>query len=245
MRRAVLGCLISAAVSLMTVPVRAELVVTVSDATIAPGTTGTLDVYLTSTAASTSPDTINNYAFDLLITPTTAGELKFSDSQSFSYLNDSSYVFHGNSADAGNSPPSGGAPSTSSSGYANDSFVGFDNTSDFSTVSLSSSSKKVLLASLTLDATITSAGETFTVSLVPTSGDGSMNSGASSYFNVVDSGFNQISAVPFTSNSGTVTIGTASVPEPSTLVLGLTGLLLAAGDRARRRFRRGGSLGAL
>lgn len=64
-----------------------------------------------------------------------------------------------------------------------------------------------------------------------------MNSGASSYFNVVGSNSNEVSAVPFTSNPGTVTIGTASVPEPPTLVLALMGLLLVAGSRARRGFR--------
>jgi len=213
------------------VPAQADLVVSIGSTTVAQGGTGTLDVYLSSTAPSSTPDQINNYAFTLQITPNTVGNLAFSTSQSFAYLNSSNYVFFGNSADyiAGltSPPPFGGIVETTT--YANDSFLGFDNTNDFSSVSLSSSSGQVLLATLSLDASITSTGESFTVSLVPTSGRGSSSGGASTYFDVVDSSFNEQSAVPFTSTSGTVMIAAAGVPEPASIISGLTAIFVGAG----------------
>ena len=70
-------------------PARAGLVVSIASTTVAEGGTGELDVYLSSTASSTSPDQINDYAFTLQITPVGAGQLEFSASQGFGYLNDS------------------------------------------------------------------------------------------------------------------------------------------------------------
>jgi hypothetical protein len=219
------------------VPARAGLVVSIGSTTVAKGSTGTLDVYLSSTASPSSPDHINDYAFSLQITPNTVGDLAFSASQGFGYLNSSQYVFFGNSADyiAGltSPPPIGGTILTTV--YAGDSFLGFDNTNNFAQVSLSSSSGQVLLAALTLDASITSAGESFTVSLVPSSGNGSSHSSASTYFNVVDSNFNELSAVPFTSTSGTVTITAAAVPEPASIISGLTAFLVLSGVYGVRR----------
>jgi hypothetical protein len=234
-----IGYLLLLLTAVSAIPAQAGLVVSVGSTTVAQGGTGALDVYLSSTAPSSSPDQINDYAFTLQITPNSAGNLAFSATQDFGYLNGSNYVFFGNSADyiAGlvSPPPIGGTPFTTV--YANDSFLGFDNTNDFTSVSLSSSSGKVLLATLTLDASITSAGESFTVSLVPPSGNGSSSSGSGTYFNVVDSNFNELSSVPFTSTSGTVNIVGASVPEPSSIVSGLTGLLILAGFHAARRVR--------
>ncbi|WP_148596839.1 PEP-CTERM sorting domain-containing protein [Aquisphaera giovannonii] len=221
------------------VPARADLVISIGDATVAQGGTGTLNVYLSSTADASAPDVINNYAFLIQITANTAGNLAFSSSQGFGYLNDGSYVFFGNSADyvAGlmSPPPVGGTPSTTD--YPNDSFVGFDTTNDFSPVALSSSSGPVLLASLSLDASITSEGESFTVSLVPNAGDGSSGSGSGTYFDVVDDGFSEQSAVSYTSTSGTVTI-TAAVPEPASASLGLIATCLLACGLVRRSSRR-------
>jgi hypothetical protein len=223
-------------------PAQAGLVVSIGTTTVAQGGTGTLDVYLSSTTPSSTPDQINDYAFTLQITPSTVGNLAFSVSQTFGYLNSNNYVFFGNSADyiAGlaSPPPFGGTPLTTV--YANDTFLGFDNTNDFTPVSLSSNSGQVLLATLTLDASITSVGEAFSVSLVPAMGDGSQTSGSSSYFNVVDSNFSQLSAVPFTSTSGTVTITPASVPEPASIILGSTGILIVTCYLSPRRFIRGG-----
>jgi len=124
-------------------------------------------------------------------------------------------------------PPIGGTALTTV--YANDTFLGFDSTNNLSPVSLSSSSGPVLLAALTLDASITSAGESFNVSLVPSSGNGPSSAGTGMYFNVVDSNFNELSAVPFTSTSGTVTITpSGAVPEPASIICGLTAILILA-----------------
>jgi hypothetical protein len=220
------------------IPAQAGLVLSIADATVPEGGTGTLDVYLSSTAPSNMPDQFNNYAFTLQITPTTVGNLAFSNNQSFGYLNSSNYVFFGNSADyiAGLSspPPFGGTPLTSV--YANDSFLGFDSTNDLIQVSLSSNSGKVLLASLTLDGSITSVGESFTVSLVPGSGDGSSSTNPNMYFNTVDRANNQVSFVSFDSSSGTVTITpAASVPEPGSMISGLIAVLLLSACRAQSR----------
>jgi hypothetical protein len=213
------------------VPARADLVVSIGSTSVAQGGTGTLDVYLSSTVDPSSPDVINDYAFTLQITPNTVGNLAFSVSQNFGYLSVGNYVFFGNSSDdvAGlaSPPPVGGILETTT--YANDTFLSFDNTNDFSSDRLSTSSGSVLLATLSLDASITSAGESFTVGLVPTTGSGSSIGGASSYFNVVDSNFNELSSVSFTSTSGTVMITAASVPEPASIVSGLIGLLILIG----------------
>jgi hypothetical protein len=80
---------------------------------------------------------------------------------------------------------------------------------------------------LTLDAKITSEGEKFTVSLLPSMGDGSSGSGSGTFFNVVDANQDEVSAVVFTSASGTVTITTA-VPEPPSMICGLASVVLLA-----------------
>ena len=122
----------------------------IGSTTIAEGGTGTLDVFLTSTAGSSSPDLLNNYAFTLQITG--PHELQFSPSQSFAYLTSSQYVFTGDSTNQMTSSPGGTVATTV---YSNDTFVGNDSTFSSNPVSLSSANTPVLLAALTLDATIT------------------------------------------------------------------------------------------
>lgn len=237
MRRIGIAFLAIALLGLEAVSAQASLVISVGSTSISQGGTGSIDVYLSSTASSSAPDQFNDYAFMLEIMPNTVGNLAFSSSQSFAYLDIPNYIFHGNSADyvAGltSPPPIGGFPETSV--YANDSFLGFDNAQNFSPVSLSTNSGQVLLATLSLNALQTSAGESFTIALVPTSGSGSMLSGAASYFNVVDSNFNELSAVPFASTSGTVNIIASAVPEPASVVSGLIGALLLVACRRRAR----------
>ncbi|HZW29479.1 MAG TPA: hypothetical protein VFF52_02165 [Isosphaeraceae bacterium] len=231
------------------VPARAELNVVISSTSIAPGSTGMIDVYLTSDASSSNPDMLNNLAFTLQITQVVGtGELQFTPAQDFSYLNAGSspgpqYVFLGNSSDwiSGQStpPPVGGVVTQSMTGYANDTFIGFDSTNDLNPVSLSASNTPVLLARLTFFAgmNLVNPNDVYQVSLVPNSGDGSRDSGSSTYFNVVDSGFNETSHVSFGSTPGTVTITEATVvPEPASTITSLTGavLLMAYGVRRRR-----------
>jgi hypothetical protein len=226
-------------------PAQADLVVSISSTAVTQGGTGTLDVFLSSNGFSSSPDQINDYAFTLEITPNTVGNLAFSSSQSLGYLSASDYAFFGNSADditgQASPPPIGGTPLTTV--YANDTFLGFDTTNDLTPVSLSSTSGKVLLATLTLDASIASAGESFTVSLVPNTGEGSSSLGAATYFNVVDSNLNELSAVPFTSTPAKVNIVAAAVPEPASIIPALAGAIFVASARRRPRDREASVVG--
>ncbi len=194
------------------IPSRAELVVTIGNANIAQGSTdGTVNIYLSSNA--NTPDMINTYGFSLLITGTNG--LAFNPSQSFSYLNAPGYVFQGDSLNwiSGQSfpPPTGG--STQTTNYTNDTFTGFDQTNDLNTVSLSTANSPLLLASLTLDATATNVNDQYTISLVNPSGSGSVSGPGLTFFDTLDSNLNETGYVAYTSNSGTITIVTASVPE--------------------------------
>ncbi len=192
-----------------------SFVISIGSPTIPQGGTGTLDVFLSSKASPSSPDPLNNYAFTLQITG--PNELQFSPSQSFAYLTSSQYVFAGDSTNQ----------MTSSSGGT-----------------VATTDTPVLLAALTLDATITNPGDSYTVSIIPASGNGSMNGsmGGSSqtFFDVVNfDTVGEISAVSFTSTPGTVTISAASVvPEPASIVSGLTALLIVAGVHGVCRIRR-------
>ena len=216
------------------VPARAGLIVSIGNASVAQGGTGTVDVSLTSTAGSSSPDQINNLAFTLQITG--PNELQFSSAQNFSYLNSSQYVFSGDSTDQ-NTSSAGGTVTTTS--YANDTFVGSDSTVSGNPVSLSSTSGQVLLASLGLNAAVTNVGDSYTISLIPGQGDGSMSSSASTFFDVFNfSTGAETSAVPFTSTPGTVTIVASAVPEPDSIISGLTALLILAGFHGVCRIRR-------
>ena len=145
-----------------TVPARAELIISIGNATVPHGGTGTVDVFLSSTADSSSPDRLNNLGFMLQITG--PHELQFASSQGFSYLNDSRYVFFSDSADQGTSSPGG---NVKTSVYAADTFVGFDSTTSGNPVSLTASSGQVLLASLGLDAAITNVGDSYTTASSP------------------------------------------------------------------------------
>ncbi len=132
---------------------------------------------------------------------------------------------------------SGGTVSTTV--YSNDTFIGNDSTFSGNPVSLSSANTPVLLAALTLDTTITSPGDSYSISLLPSSGNGSMSTSSQTYFDVVN--FNtgaETSAVPFTSTPGTVTIVASAVPELDSIISGLTALLILAGVHGVRRVRR-------
>jgi len=214
------------------VPARADLIISIGNASVAQGGTGTVDVLLTSTAGSQAPDLINNYAFQLQITNNGVDntQLAFSANQDFGYISNSSfnpaYLFLGNSFDA--APPSSPVGSPGQTVYPNDTFTGADSTYSGNPVSLSSGNT-YLLASLTVT-TLTGAsplvGDAFTISLVPTS---------NTFFDNFD--FNsgsELTATPFTSTSGTVNIVAAAVPEPSSIVTGLTALLILAGVHAVR-----------
>jgi hypothetical protein len=226
-------------------PARTELHVVIGSTSIAQGGTGTIDVSLTSDATS-NPDMINNLGFTLQITQVVgSGQLRFASSQDFGYLNAGpspgpQYVFSGNSADwiSGQAfpPPVGGLVTQSATGYANDTFIGFDSTNDLGPVSLSASSTPVLLARLTLDAgmNLVNPNDRYQISLVPSSGDGSQSSSPATYFDVIDSGRHETSSVSFDSTPGTVMITTAVIPEPASTITSLTGAVLLTAYGWRR-----------
>ncbi|MGO9600225.1 MAG: hypothetical protein ACLP7Q_19750 [Isosphaeraceae bacterium] len=227
-------CCLAVLLSLFVTPARAEFDVSIGSTTVGQGGTGTLDAFLTSTASPSSPDLLNNYAFTLEITG--PHELQFSTGQTYGYLTSSQYLFAGDSTDQTTSSPGG---TVSTTVYSNDTFVGSDSTFSGNPVSLSSASAPVLLAALTLDATITRRGDSYSVSLIPSIGNGSMNGSSQTFFDVFN--FNtgkETSAVPFSSTPGTVTISGVSIPEPSSIVLGLTVLLVTTGVYGVRRLRR-------
>ena len=228
---------VAACLAGLPIPARADLVVTIDSSSVPAGGTGTVDVFV----ASTGTDTINSYGFDLQIANSglDGTQLAFSSNQSFGYVNDSSYLFYGDS-NAAETSTAAGYTSSSATGYPNDTFLGLDYTADGNPVTLSSGTS-YLLASLTVT-TATGAppavGDTFSVSLVPTSGSGSLFAGSNTYFDVLNSNYQETSYTAFSSNSGTLTIGPASaVPEPASIVSGLAGLVVVASAWGARRLR--------
>ena len=215
----------------------AGLTVAIASPTVATGGSGSIEVDITNTGNSSVE--LNNYAIQLQITPTggTLSQLAFSSptTQQLGYLTDSSsvpsYVFLGNSADAVPPPFIGGPASTVCN---NDTFNVTDSTADGGAVTIASG-QTFLVAVLPLT-TLTQldpqAGDTFMVSLVPGSGDGSITTSGSTYFDVLDLDQNsstygqELSAVAYTSTSGMVSISSAAVPEPATIVSGLTAMLI-------------------
>lgn len=234
--RRLLACWLALLPLLIVVPSRADLALTMNSPTITQGGTGTLDVFLTSNASPSAPDLLNNLAFTLQIMG--PNELQFSSSQSFAYLSNGQYVFAGDSTDQATASDGGSLLTTV---YKNDTFIGNDSTFSFDSISLSSANSPVLLAALTLDAAITAAGDSYTINLVPSGGNGSMTTNANTFFDVTD--FNdtglETSAVPFSSTSGTVTVSeVTAVPEPASDVIALTTLLAGAGAIGARKLRR-------
>jgi hypothetical protein len=212
-------------------PARADFIISIGNTTVPQGGTGTVDVFLSSTAGPLSPDQLNNLGFTLQITG--PHELQFASSQSFAYLNDPQYIFAGDSTNQSTSSPGG---SVSTTVYANDTFIGSDSTASGNPVSLSTSSGQVLLATLSLDAAVTNIGDSYAIGLVPTSGNGSIGSSTSTFFDVFDfSTGAETSAVPFTSTPGIVTITGSTVPEPRAIVSALTAVTILSGVFGVRR----------
>jgi hypothetical protein len=133
-----------------TLPARADLMVTFSSPTITPGSTGTLDVFLSSNASSSSPDQIYDTSFTVVISTSATGPAF--GSQTYSYLNATNYVFYGDSNNVLGNPPSQ-SNSVGMSAFPNDTFFGADSLESLSKyVSLYSGGPTYLLASLSVDA---------------------------------------------------------------------------------------------
>ena len=192
---------------------RADFIVTVAPNTnLAVGSSGYVPVYISSTAG----DLLQNTSFEFQVTTGGSTRLEFTGSPapaSDPTFSNSSYVFFGNSSDQTNASPLGASSQTVVPG---DTFIGGDFTLGNNVVVPGSN---VLLAELpvtSLTGLPPSVGDTFTISLVPTSGSGfSGNTGFG------DSDFNFGN---FTSIAGTVTIVAATVPEPAAWILGLVAL---------------------
>jgi hypothetical protein len=226
-------------------PASAGVVISIGSATVAEGKSATVDVWLSHDPASAnSSDAINNYGFRLLITNNGVDntQLAFAGTQNFSYLTNTSlnpaYLFLGDSSAA--SPPTSAPGSSGTTHYPNDTWNGADSTASGNPVTVGSGDK-FLLASLVLTASTAAPPmvvDSFTISLVPGSGNGSVTTNPFTYFDNFDfqNGTEQ-SAAPFTSTSGTITVAASVVPEPASLVLASTGLLLAAGFWGARRLR--------
>ncbi len=228
------------------VPARAGgLVISVQDTSVVQGGTGTVDVFLTSTASSQTPDLMNNYAFQLQITNNGSDntQLAFAANQNFGYISNTGlnppYVFLGDSFDA--QSPVSPVGSVGQTAYPNDTFTGADSTFSGNPVSLSSDNTYLLTSVTVTSATGAPAmlGDSFTISLQPIAGTGSLLANPNTYFDNFnfDTG-TELSATEFTSMSGTVNIVGSAVPEPASIISGLTAVLIFAGLHIARRVLR-------
>jgi hypothetical protein len=192
----------------LTSSARANYVISVSSLSLAPGGTGTLNVNIDSTAPSGND--LDTFGFEFQITTSRPTLLEFTSAQPNPY-SDSAYVFFGNSLDQG--PPLFPLGIVSSVGGQSNTYTGDDGTVTGS-VHIGGTAKLLLQMSVTAATGSLSPlpGDTFTIGLVPN---------ADTFFSA--SGSN----VPFSSTPGTVTIATASVPEPASLVL--FGLAISTG----------------
>jgi hypothetical protein len=226
-------------------PARAGVVISIGSASVAQGGTATVDVLITGTAA----DLINQYGFQLQVSNNGVDntQLAFSGTQDNSYASNStlnpSYLFFGDSTAVTTSSGPLTSPTTSATGYPNDTITGTDSTASGNPISISAG-QTFLLATVTLT-TVTPAapmlGDSFTISLIPASGDGSVNTNPNTFFDnfSFDTGI-ETSASPFSSTPGTITVMGAAVPEPASIIPGLTATMILAGAYGVRRSRRSG-----
>ena len=207
-------------------PGRADFIITVGNLSLPQNSSGFLAVTIQSTVAGGEP--LDFTAFEYRITTSSGRLLEFQNSPAPSSdptFANPNYVFFGDSLDQMTSSPLGTAFTTTTT---NDSFMGGDLKADPPPALVPAAPSK-LLAELPVSAVTALVGDTFTISLVPSSGAGfSGNTGFAA-----DGVF-----APFTSIPGTVTITPAvsAVPEPASVTLALIGAGLAglAGWRRRR-----------
>jgi hypothetical protein len=201
-------------------PARADVVVTIGNATIAQGGTGSVDVMIRSTNPAGDP--LSSFGFEFQLTPTGPRHLDFRNPQRDAQLTLPGYVFAGNSGDLVDGSAVGAVHSIGSG--TNNQFVGGDETDSGDDVTVKGD---VLLARLDLTAATSSppqAGDTFSLSLLsgPFTGFRDSNN----------------SPVAFSSTTGTITMAAAAVPEPSPVLLFLAGALLTGAVAVQSRLRR-------
>ena len=236
MKTSYFSCLL--ALSVLAATAQADIFVDVSNLNVPVGSTNALlPIYISSNAA----DEIGSTSFQFQITrgAGTNTFLAFNSAvdPSNATFNSASppYVFAGNSFDQSFPLSLLSNPTTTS--YPNDTALGGDFTNS-GNVTLSSVPNGALLALLPLT-TATGAppavGDTFQVSLVPTSDStGTANPQTGFAFQGDGQSF-----YPFNSTIGTITIVSAAVPEPASWLLGLSALAaLAACRPAKERTER-------
>ena len=204
-------------------PARADLIITGGTATVTAGGTGSVDFTISSTTGS---DALSSFNVQLQISTLTGGSLlQFTTAQPDPF-NRSNYVFSGNSGFAAAGLPFWGPPTTSNT--PNDTISGGDLTNNGTSVTISQSPGSLLMAVQFQAAAGAAVGDSFSISLLPSSGQGN-----SQTF------FNNGNAPPlnYTSTAAVVTLSApASTPEPSTFAL--TGLASLGFMFYRRRNRR-------
>jgi hypothetical protein len=120
--------------------------------------------------------------------------------------------------------------SVGSVNYTHDTFLGTDSTNNLSTVSLSSSSGYLLLADLIVSAPTNdvNVGEVYTLGLITSSDNTFFDQ-----FGVPGSGVTVDGSI-----AGQLMITPSAVPEPSSIMIGLTGLAILSVCHGARRYRR-------
>ncbi len=223
-------------------PARADLVITVGDQSLPVGTAGDVPVYISST---TGMDELNseNFAFQITATDNTlldfgtsplttlsgSTDLTFSDASA-------TYLFHGDSFVQMNA--GFGLGNSYQTVVPFDTFAGGDGTNDSQNMQVTTSPLLLAMLPLVPDANRpAAAGDTFTISLIPSS-DAAPTNYDNSVNLAVYTGFIDANSTfyPYSSVSGTVTI--TAVPEPSTWLLSLAASGMIAGYRAMQRRKR-------
>jgi hypothetical protein len=212
----------------MCLPASADLVVSVGDLVLAPGGTGALDVTIRSDAPG--GDLVGGVGFQFLITTTGPTRLSFAAVQPDSQLTDPDYIFYGDSLAHDTMSPVGTVSGTNVPG---DTFTGLDFTTDGADVTLTGSRLLARLAVTAATAFPPVSGNLFTVSLVPLANASPSLSDQTLF---TDTALTHL--IPYTSQSGTVTISAVSAPEPSGLVLAASLLPCLAGFGLVRAIRR-------
>jgi hypothetical protein len=170
----------------------ADVIVSVGNLNLMPGGTGFVDV-----TVSGNSDLLQSFGLEFRIRTSDATELDFADPQPYDYLTDSGYVLFGNSFASAN-PPVGNVCDTD---VPRDTFIGGDMTMNAPNVKVTDTKLLVRLQVTTDTLLPPEVGNSFTISLEPSS---------STYFS--DSALNSIA---YTATAGTVSI----VPEPGTMTL--------------------------
>lgn len=212
------------ALALLPSTAEADLILRIGPATLGPGGSGSISVFVRSDGAT---ERLSSYQYQLVLRPAgaTFGELRFGDPQPGGFLGDPAYVFVSSFAATIGSP---GAVGTTV--LPGDTFVGNDFTTAAPGFEEVGPSERLLgRIQLTSSALLpTAIGDRFLAELVADNGSGVP---ASEFLD------DQFAPIAFSGPSGGPVIGSIRiVPEPGTLLLAGLGLSISA-IAGRCRFR--------